>query len=92
MTGAALVFLTRAGCPLCDEALPAARAAARLLRRDLVVVDVEVAGLADDYGNRIPVVLAPNGTEIASGRFGTVGLVWRLLRAARRTRRPTGDH
>ena len=76
-----VVFLTRRGCSLCDEAEPRVRAAARWLRLDLRVADVDEAGLGERYGDRVPVVLGPGGREIAAGRFGFGRLVWRLLRA-----------
>jgi hypothetical protein len=78
-----VVFLTRRGCSLCEEAEPKVRAAARWLRLEVrsVDVDVEAAALADRYGERVPVVLAPGGREIASGRFGFGRLLWLLLRA-----------
>jgi hypothetical protein len=75
-----LVFLTRRGCSLCEQARPRVRAAARSLGLRTEVVDVDEAGLADRYGGRVPVVLAPDHTELASGRISVPRLLWRLLR------------
>lgn len=40
-------------------------------RRGVTVeeVDVDESGLADRYGSRVPVVLAPDGTVLAEGRI-----------------------
>jgi len=83
-----VVLLTRQGCSLCEEAEPRVRAAARWLRLGVRSADVDDAGLADRYGDRVPVVLGPDGTEIASGRIRSGRLFWRLLRA--RSRPATG--
>jgi hypothetical protein len=72
-------FLTRAGCYLCEEAKPRVLAGARRLGLDLQVVDVDAAGLAGEYGDRVPVVLGPDGRELCSGRIGGLRLAWRLL-------------
>ncbi|MBI5157065.1 MAG: glutaredoxin family protein [Acidimicrobiia bacterium] len=63
-----LLFLTRATCSLCHEALPWVTAVAQ--RRDHTVesIDVDAAGLADRFGDRVPVVLR-DGIEVLAGRF-----------------------
>ena len=62
-------FLTRKSCRICAEALPIV--ARRTHRRGhvLEIVDVDDAGLAERYGDRVPVVLF-DGDEVLSGRFG----------------------
>lgn len=66
-----LVYLTKPGCGLCDEALPSLLRAARWLWCDVDVVDI--AGDADleaEYFLRIPVVLDERGTVLAEGPIG----------------------
>lgn len=52
-----ITFVTRRACPLCEERLPWVLAAAERRDRRLTVVDVDDAGLAEEYGERVPVVL-----------------------------------
>lgn len=66
-----LVYLTKPGCGLCDEALPSLLRAARWLRCEVDVVDI--AGDADleaEYFLRIPVILDERGAVLAEGRIG----------------------
>ena len=76
-----IVFLTRQGCGLCDEALPDVQLAARWLRRDLVVTDINSdAQLEAEYHLRIPVLLDSSGEVAAEGpmgRWDTWMAVWR---------------
>lgn len=62
-------FLTRAACHLCEEALPVVARRARRLGWTLEVVNVDEAGLAAEYGERVPVVLV-DGIERLAGLFG----------------------
>lgn len=64
-----LVFLTRRTCSLCAEALPLVAATARRRDHTLETIDVDDAGLADRFGDRVPVVLR-DGIEVLAGRFG----------------------
>jgi hypothetical protein len=61
-------FVTRRVCRICAEALPVVEHRVRRKGMDLEVVDVDDAGLADDFGDRVPVVLV-DGVEVLSGRF-----------------------
>lgn len=77
-----VVFLTRPGCGLCDEALPRARRVCRWLRRDVVVSDVSTdRALEDEYHLRIPVVLDQRGRVVAEGTITTARLVWAVWRS-----------
>lgn len=79
-----ITVVTREGCHLCDEAMPRVRRAARLLRFAVAIVDVDAAGLADRYGETVPVVLGPGGEELARGRVAFTPLLGSLARLARR--------
>lgn len=82
MPNRGLVFLTRAGCHLCEDALPRVRRVCRWLRRDLAVRDItEDRMLEDEYHLRIPVLLDGNGRVVAEGMM-TMG---RLLRGVWRS-------
>lgn len=63
-------FLTRSICRICTEALPVVEHRARRRSHAFEVVDVDDSGLADAYGDRVPVVLL-DGVEVLSGRFTT---------------------
>jgi hypothetical protein len=63
-----LLFLTRATCSLCAEALPLVAAVARRRGHTVESIDVDVAGLAARFGDRVPVVLR-DGIEVLAGRF-----------------------
>lgn len=78
-------FLTRAGCHLCAEAVPAVRRAARWSGMRVVEIDIDSDDdLVRDYGMRIPVVRF--GDEVvAEGRVDAVAL-WRKLVALRFSR------
>ena len=74
-----VIFLTRPGCHLCEDALPVARRAARWARQELRIVDIETDdGLIVEYGLRIPVVTTDRGVVLAEGRIQFAS----LLRAA----------
>lgn len=63
-----LLFLTRATCALCAEALPVVTAVARRRHHTIEVIDVDEAGLDGRFGDRVPVVLR-DGVEVLAGRF-----------------------
>ncbi len=63
-----LLFLTRATCSLCAEALPVVTAVAKRRGHTVESVDVDVAELAHRFGDRVPVVLR-DGVEVLAGRF-----------------------
>ena len=75
-----LIFLTRSGCHLCDEARPLVVKAAK--RRNLRLREVDIDGddsLLQVYGERIPVLLGPDDQVIAEGRIES-GPLRRALR------------
>jgi hypothetical protein len=53
---------------LCAEALPLVMARGRRKGWPIEIVDVDENGLADHYGDRVPVVEL-DGVEVLSGRF-----------------------
>jgi hypothetical protein len=63
-----LLFLTRTTCSLCAEAYPIVRVAAERRGHTMESVDVDEAGLAERFGDRLPVVLR-DGVEVLAGRF-----------------------
>jgi thiol-disulfide isomerase/thioredoxin len=75
-----IVFVTRAGCGLCDAVLPEVERWANRLGLTVRTVDVDRDGSADRYGDRVPVVLG-GGREITSGRIRTTPLVLGMMRA-----------
>ena len=77
-------FLIKPGCHLCDHARPLVTR--EVGRRDLPLLEVDVgtdADLLEDYGDRVPVLLAPDGVVIAEGRIDE-----RSLRRSMRGWRP----
>ncbi|KAA3638692.1 MAG: glutaredoxin family protein [Armatimonadetes bacterium] len=66
MTG--IRFLTRQGCPLCDEALAEVRpiAAEAGVPIDIIDIDLDLA-LLEIYNERVPVIEWPDGSVIAEG-------------------------
>lgn len=75
-----VTVLTRQGCHLCDEAMPSVHRAARMVGFTVRSEDVDAVGLADRYGERVPVVLGPGGEELVWGRVRTGGLLVALMR------------
>ncbi|MGF1668293.1 MAG: glutaredoxin family protein [Acidimicrobiia bacterium] len=76
-------FLTRIGCHLCEDALPTAQRVATLTRSPLHIIEIDSDDeLVKEFGLRIPVVRAGDGTVLAEGiiQFRT------LLKAAIRRR------
>jgi hypothetical protein len=61
-------FVTRKVCRICAEALPLVERRAARRHLSFETVDVDDAGIADIYGDRVPVVLV-DGVEVLSGRF-----------------------
>jgi hypothetical protein len=76
-----ITFVTRRACSLCEEALPGVADWAGRLGLEVEVVDVDAAGLADRYGNTVPVVLGNSGDVLLAGRWGKVRLAAAMLRA-----------
>jgi hypothetical protein len=61
-------FLTRIGCHLCEDALPIAQRVATLTRSPLRIIEIESDdALVKEFGLRIPVVRANDGTVLAEG-------------------------
>ena len=77
-----VMFLTRPGCGLCDEALPLLQSSTRRLGVELVPVDITAdPGLEAEYHLRIPVVLDRRGKVLAEGRL-TRGEAWKAALSA----------
>jgi hypothetical protein len=76
-----VVFLTRAGCRLCDEALIRVRRVCSWLGRTVMVREItEDRVLENEYHLRIPVLLDEQGRVLAEGTMATRELlraVWR---------------
>jgi hypothetical protein len=64
-----VIFLTRKGCSLCDEALPIVEREAARAGRGVEVVDVDTSPWQEPYGQRVPVVIV-DGVVVLAGRFG----------------------
>lgn len=71
-------FMTRRVCSLCRDALPLVERIARRRGHSLEIIDVDDAGVAGVYGERVPVVVV-DGVEVLEGRF-TARQVRRALR------------
>lgn len=79
-----LTFLTRRGCPICDEALDAVR---RHARGSVVVVDIDLdLDLLERWDEQVPVVLDSAGRVLATGPLGNNRARMVAIRA--RWRRP----
>ena len=66
-----VIFLTRPGCHLCEDALPVARRVAKLTHQELAVIDIDTDDeLVAEYGLRIPVVTTDDGRVLGEGRIG----------------------
>jgi glutaredoxin len=53
-----VTFVTRAGCTLCDEALPVVRRVAEQAGLQLVIADVDAdPALKEEWSDHVPVVL-----------------------------------
>jgi hypothetical protein len=63
-----LLFFTRKTCSLCADAHPVVLAVAARRRHTVETIDVDDTGLADRFGDRVPVVLR-DGREVLAGRF-----------------------
>jgi thiol-disulfide isomerase/thioredoxin len=63
-----LVFLTRSGCHLCEEAEPLVRRVAAEFGAVLEVVDIDAdPDLQARYTTRVPVVLGPRDRVVGEG-------------------------
>lgn len=77
-----VTFVTRRGCPLCEDALPGIQGWCDRLGLDLEVVDVDLSlDLLAEYDHRVPVVLAGGGAVLLEGRWGTLREARMMLRA-----------
>ncbi|MDJ0924936.1 MAG: glutaredoxin family protein [Acidimicrobiia bacterium] len=77
-----VMFLTRPGCGLCDEALPVVKRATRRLGVELVTVDITAdSNLEAEFDLRIPVILDRKGRVLAEGRISR-GEAWRAALSA----------
>ena len=76
-----IVFLTRPGCGLCDEALPIVAKSTRWLGVELVTVDITTdPALEADYHLRIPVILNRQGRVLAEGQISRRAALLAALR------------
>lgn len=76
-----LTFLTRRGCPLCDETLELVM---RHAPGSVEVVDIDLdLDLLARYDELVPVLLGANGTVLATGPLSS-SEVKRLVRRLRR--------
>jgi hypothetical protein len=64
-----VIFLTRRGCSLCDEALPIVEREAHARGHSIDAVDVTGTAWEERYGDRVP-VLVVDGAVVLAGRFG----------------------
>ncbi|HSK07102.1 MAG TPA: glutaredoxin family protein [Acidimicrobiia bacterium] len=63
-------FLIRPGCHLCDLARPSVTREVERRHLPLLEVDIGTEGdLLEEFGERVPVLLAPDGVVIAEGRI-----------------------
>ena len=63
-----VTFLSRPGCPLCDDARPLVLAEAERVGAEVEELNIESDDqLVSLYGMRIPVVLGPDGVVLAEG-------------------------
>lgn len=63
-------FLTRRGCPLCDEAYALVESLTATSDINVEVVDIDLdLELLDLYDERVPVLLDSEGTVIAEGQM-----------------------
>ena len=84
----AILFLTRSGCHLCDQARPSVFRAAKRSGAEVIEVDIDSEDdLISEFGLRIPVVLGPDDRVLAEGNVVTRS----LRRELRHLRRTMGD-
>ena len=63
-----LVFFTRSGCHLCEDAEPLVLRLAARLGAALEVQDIDAdPALVSEYSARVPVVVGPSGRVLAEG-------------------------
>lgn len=68
MSDFSLVFLTRSGCHLCEDAEPLVRRVAAGFGAALQVVDIDAdPALVNEYSARVPVIVGPSGRVLAEG-------------------------
>ncbi len=63
-------FLTRQGCPLCNEALAVVRPIAAAAGYEIEIIDIDLdLALLERYNDRVPVLEAAPGDVIDEGRI-----------------------
>ncbi len=63
-------FLTRSGCPLCDEARPLIMDEVRRKGASVREIDIDLdEGLTAEFGMRVPVLRISGGAVVAEGRI-----------------------
>ncbi|MGZ8753576.1 MAG: glutaredoxin family protein [Acidimicrobiia bacterium] len=75
MSDFSLIFVSRSGCHLCEEAEPLVRRLAARMGAAVEVRDVEAdPTLLHEYAERIPVVIGPSDQVLAEGIIDEKGL------------------
>ncbi|NQV07888.1 glutaredoxin family protein [bacterium] len=74
-----VTFITRVGCSICDDAEPMVRSWADRIGVEVDTVDVDREGLADRFGDMVPVVLGPDDDVMAWGRINAFRLMIGLI-------------
>lgn len=68
MSDFSIVFVTRLGCHLCEEAEPLVRRLAAQIGVAVAVQDIDAdPALLHEYSERIPVVIGPSDLVLAEG-------------------------
>ena len=79
----AITFVTRSGCSVCESALNQLIGPAKILRVRIDVVDVDGdAAMTDEFGGRVPVVIA-GAKVLVEGRISK-SQAWLVVWKARR--------
>lgn len=75
------VFVTKADCPLCEEAARLVERYAVRFKIDVEVVDIATSDeLTDEFGDRVPVLLAVGRQVLAEGKMTAFTVQRALLR------------
>ena len=68
MSDFSLIFFTRSGCHLCDDAEPLVRRLAAQAGAGFEMQDIDAdPALVSAYSARVPVILGPSGRVLAEG-------------------------
>ena len=82
LNGFVVIFVTRRNCPLCAKAEPLVSTWVRRLGGRVRTVSIEGnPSLAQEFGTRTPVVIAPTGDVVAEGNIGRAALIVGLAKA-----------